>query len=89
MQYYTQTQLIKEVTHARYLGIIIDSHLTWNEHIKHVTIKANNAKSFLQRAKPSCPINIKTNCYKTFPNSLVSLHPKEYSSCGISAKKIC
>ena len=30
------------------------SHLTWNEHIKYVTIQANNGKSFLQRN----PINI-------------------------------
>ena len=57
MQYYIQNQLIKEVTHARYLDVTIDSHLTWNEHIKHVTIKAKNAKSFLQRNLKSCPIN--------------------------------
>ena len=29
----------KEVDYVKYLGVTIDQHLTWNEHIKHLNIK--------------------------------------------------
>ena len=48
-QYYIQNDVIKEVKHAKYLGVIIDHHLSWNEHINYITSKANNVKCFLQR----------------------------------------
>jgi len=48
MSYYIQNERIKEVPHAKYLGITIGQHLTWNEHIRQITTKANNVKSFLQ-----------------------------------------
>ena len=45
--YYLQGEQIKSVPHAKYLGVIIDEHLTFNEHIKMITSKANSVKSFL------------------------------------------
>ena len=38
---YIQNHIIKEAPHAKYLGVIIDQHLTWNEHISYVTSTAN------------------------------------------------
>ena len=58
MQYYIQNDVIKEVKHAKYLGVIIDHHLSWNEHINHITSKANNVKCFLQRNLSQCSIHI-------------------------------
>ena len=46
-QYYIQNDVIKEVKHAKYLGVITDHHLSWNEHINYITSKANNVKCFL------------------------------------------
>ena len=46
-RYYLQGEQIKSVPHAKYLGVIIDEHLTFNEHIKMITSKANSVKSFL------------------------------------------
>jgi len=37
---------IKEVNFAKYLGVGIDSKLTWKEHIKQVLSKANAALAF-------------------------------------------
>ena len=37
MQYYIQNDAIKEVQHAKYLGVITDHHLSWNEHINYIT----------------------------------------------------
>ena len=47
-QYTLQNQTIKEVTHAKYLGVTIDKNLSWSEHIKQITKKAYNVKCFLQ-----------------------------------------
>ena len=63
-QYSIQKEPIREVTHAKYLGVTIDQHLSWSEHIKQITNKANRVKGFLQRNLHSCPIQIKSNCYK-------------------------
>ena len=39
---YISDCLIQEVSHARYLGVILDQHLSWNEHIKQIVNKANH-----------------------------------------------
>jgi len=46
---------IQETTHIKYLGATIDSQLTWNDHIKVTTKKANATKGFLHRNISSCP----------------------------------
>ena len=42
MSYHIQNEKIKEVPHAKHLGVTIDQHLTKNEHIKQSAAKANN-----------------------------------------------
>ena len=37
--YYLQLQQIKSVLHAKYLGVVIDKHVSFNEHIKMITNK--------------------------------------------------
>ena len=54
---------IKAMQHAKYLGVIIDSKLTWKEHIKITTHKANTALVFLCHNLKSCSLYIKTKCY--------------------------
>ena len=69
--YHIQHHTIKEVSHAKYLGIIIDQHLTWNEHISYITTKANKVKCFLQRNLKPCPTTVKTICYKSLIRSIL------------------
>ena len=45
--YYIQNHLIKVVTHAKYLGVTIDKHLIFNEHICRISYKANSINAFL------------------------------------------
>ena len=71
MTYYMQNQRIKGVSHAKYLGVTIDQHLTWNEHVRQITTKANNVKSFLQQNLRSCPINVKAICYQSIVRSIL------------------
>ncbi|XP_065895940.1 uncharacterized protein [Dysidea avara] len=57
--------VVQEVTHTKYLGLTIDSKLSWSEHIRQITNKANRIKGFLQRNLHSCPISVKVSCYKS------------------------
>ena len=41
--------VVQEVSHIKYLGVTIDSQLSWNEHIKAIAKKANAVKGFLHR----------------------------------------
>ena len=74
-----QNDVIKEVKHAKYLGVIIDHHLSWNEHINYITSKANDVKCFLQCNLSQCPICIKSNCYQSLVRPIL-----EYA-CTVSA----
>ena len=63
-QYLLHNQIIHEVNHTKYLGVVIDSKLSWSQHIKEISNKASNVKSFLQRNLHNCPPSIKANyCY--------------------------
>ena len=52
-------KLIKEVSTAKYLGVTINKHLTWSNHIDNICHKVLSVKAFLQRNLTSCPPNIK------------------------------
>jgi hypothetical protein len=56
---------LDEVPTAKYLGVNIDSKLSWNDHISAITKKANSTMGFIQRNINSCPKNTKEMCYKT------------------------
>ena len=36
--------MICEVTSAKYLGVAMDNHLNWNDHINQITSKATEVK---------------------------------------------
>jgi len=61
-QYTLYNNTIQEVTSIKYLGLMIDSKLSWS---KQITNKANSIKGFLQRNLHSCPLSVKTSCYKS------------------------
>jgi len=79
MHYYIQGQEIKRSTSAQYLGVTIDEHLTWNDHVHTVTSKANKVKDFLQR---NCPSSIKARCYSSMIRPIL-----EYASAIWSPKE--
>ena len=60
---------IKVASSVKYLGVYIDEHLTWKEHVKHTISKANTSRAFLQRNIASCPRAVKDACYK------IMIHP--------------
>ena len=56
---------IQKVNHAKYLGVVIDKHLSWSEHISQIIKKVNSAKAFLQCNFNCSPIPVKTKLYTT------------------------
>ena len=51
---------------AKYLGVHIDSKLSFNTHVDAVTKKANSTRAFLSRNLSHCSRKIKETSYKTF-----------------------
>ena len=50
---------------AKYLGIYINSKLSWNHYGDAISKKANSTLWFLNRNTAHCPRNVKQYCYKT------------------------
>ena len=61
--YYLQGEQIKSVPNAKYLGIAIDEHLSFNDYVKMIANKVNSVKRFLQRNIGSCTEKVKEACY--------------------------
>ena len=61
--YEIHSQQIQQTKSAKYLGVVIDDHLTWKEHVNVTCSKAINAKAFLQRNLYHCPASLKSTCY--------------------------
>ena len=49
--YYIENTLIKEVLSATYLGVTIDSKLTWNDHIQRIVNKSSYPNRCLSTQK--------------------------------------
>ena len=60
---------------AKYLGVILDSKLTFNKHITTTSAKAQNCRYFLQRNLRTCDKEVKLQSYKTFVRPII-----EYAS---------
>ena len=67
---------LKCVNEARYLGVMIDSKLTFNTHVNLVCKKANNTLSFLRRNLSSCQREVKAEAYLMYVRPIL-----EYATC--------
>ena len=70
-------QPLKSVNKARYLGVIIDSKLSFNTQVNLVCKKANNALSFLRRNLYSCQWEVKAEAYQIYVHPIL-----EYATCA-------
>ena len=73
--YSIQDTLIKKVTQAKYLGVILNSRLTWSDHIANIAGKASSVYGFICRNLNNCPAKIKSALYKSIVRPIL-----EYAS---------
>ena len=64
------TQRIKRVQQTKFLGLIIDEHLQWAAHIKHVKSKVSSSQYAIRKAKHV----LSTSQLKTLYYSMVHSH---------------
>ena len=63
-------QLIEHVSTFNFLGLILDQHLTWNEHINKISNKISREIGVLNKLKNYLPLSIMKLIY----NSLIQSH---------------
>ena len=63
---------IKQVKHAKFLGVIIDQHLTWEPHIKALNKKLASCTGSLNRIIQSLPQKLHKDLYHTLFESYIT-----------------
>ena len=54
---------LKLVDHIKYLGMYLDKHLSWDEHIKQLSSKLSRANSILSKLRHNAPL---TTCLQVY-----------------------
>ena len=54
---------IKETNFIKYLGVLVDSTLSWNYHINNITKKVSRAIGVMYKLRPYLPLEIMKNIY--------------------------
>jgi len=73
--YHIANSFIREVTTTKYLGVLIDYNLSWNNHVQYIAHKAAQVNGFLYCNLKLCPSTIKAICYKSLVHPIL-----EYAS---------
>ena len=61
---YLDNKLISCKPVVRYLGVLVDHHLNWNDHCKYVAAKATRSLNFLRHCLLNCSSKVKSAAYK-------------------------
>ena len=62
--YRLNNHLLSTKSVVRYLGVFINSHLKWSDHIKYTAAKANRSLNILRHSLYTCPSSVKAVVYK-------------------------
>jgi len=85
----THTYFIAEsqVTTTKYLGVLIDNKLNWNNHIQSIAHKASQVNGFLYRILKQCPTNIKVICFKSMVRPILENASSPHTNVNIQRLK--
>ncbi len=64
--YFIHGTMLNTANSAKYLGLTIDSKLTFNNHVSAVCKKANATRAFISRTTKFCPRDVKAQAYTTY-----------------------
>ena len=59
-------ELLAEKSEVKYLGVIIDEHLSWKSHVNHVNMKLARALGILKKLKDFAPKNLLRTFFYSF-----------------------
>ena len=76
-----------EVEHHPYLGVELDSKLTWSTHIDQSCAKAHNTINFLRRNVFHCPSPIKETAYKSLVRPVIEYYASAWDSGNVGKIK--
>ena len=62
----TDDKLIEKVSSVTYLGVVINKHLTWQDHIDYICNKINNKLSPLRRIKSCLPLEARLLFFNSY-----------------------
>ena len=62
-KYHLNNQTILSKSVVRYLGIYINSHLKWSDHVKHISAKAFYVLNYLRHTLFASPSTVKATAY--------------------------
>ena len=71
-EYYLHNYKLTTVSKAKYLGVILDSKLSFNNHVDATCKKANSVLSFLRRNLRHCHRRIKIDAYNSFVRPILN-----------------
>ena len=73
--YYVHNHKLDTVETGKYLGVLINKHLSWKPHVDAICKKADQTRAFPERNLKDCQRDVKPQCYKTYVRPIV-----EYAS---------
>jgi len=65
-EYTIHGQPLKTISSSKYMGLILDAKMNYNEHISNISKKANSSRSFIHRNTRSCSWKVKAAAYTSF-----------------------
>ena len=74
---------IKKVSETKFLGVIIDEHLSWESHITALRRKLNYASATLYRIRDSLPTYLRKDHYHTLYESHLSYCISVWGGCAL------
>ena len=57
---------------VKYLGVLIDSNLSWNDHVANVALKISKTIGIIARLRHFLPTSVLLNIYNYFPYPSIS-----------------
>jgi len=63
--YLLYIQVLEVTKDSKYIGVAISNDLSWENHTRNITAKANLTIDFLRRNKHACPKEVKAVAYTT------------------------